>query len=235
MSTIVEVNNMLKAEMLDRHNFRCKHRHNGFDHPACYDYARKDGERIGFLDIESGGSLDADWGFLLTYCIKQLDGPIIEGSITPAEVRKPLMNNGTKDKRLLQKFCKDVWNFDTLVVYYGKDTGGRYQRHDIPFLRTRAAKWGVKGFPMWKQMKIIDLFDIVKAKFKLSKRSMANACRLFGIKSKASPFNMEVWQDALAGHQAALDYIMKHNREDVISTEKLFKKLMSYRGTRGKI
>ena len=235
MSKTIEVNNMLKVEMLDRHNFRCKHRHNGFEHPACYDAAKKCGERIGFLDIESGGSLDADWGFLLTYCIKKLDGPIIKRSITPAEVRKPLMSGGTKDKKLLEKFCKDVWEFDTLVVYYGKDTGGRYQRHDIPFLRTRAAKWGVEGFPTWKQMKIIDLFDIVKAKFKLSKRSMANACRLFGIKAKGSPFNMEVWQDALAGHQAALDYIMKHNIQDIISTEELFKKLMPYRGTRGKL
>jgi uncharacterized protein YprB with RNaseH-like and TPR domain len=226
---------MLKAEILDRNNFRCEHFHNGFQHPACYNAARKCEERIGFLDIESGGSLDADWGFVLTYCIKKLDGPIIKRSIKPAEVRKPLMKGGTKDKRICEDFCKDVWKFDTLVVYYGKDTGGRYQRHDVPFLRTRCAKWGVKGFPTWKQVKIIDLFDIVKAKFKLSKRSMQNACRLFGIKSKGLPFNMEVWQDALAGHQAALTYILKHNIQDVKSTEELYKAVIKYRGTRTKI
>ena len=56
-----EINTMLKAEMLDRFNFRCKHRHDGFKHPKCFAEARKNGERIGFLDIESGGSLDADW------------------------------------------------------------------------------------------------------------------------------------------------------------------------------
>ena len=145
------------------------------------------------------------------------------------------MDGGTKDKELMEQFCKDVWNFDTLVVYYGKDTGGRYQRHDIPFLRTRCAKWGVKGFPEWKQIQIIDLFDLVKKYFKLSKRSMQNACRLFGIKSKGLPFNMEVWQDCLAGHQKALDYVKKHNIQDLESTENLYKAVIKYRGTRTKI
>jgi hypothetical protein len=160
---MLNVNDMLKEELLDRLNFRCVHRHNGMPggHPQCYALERKKGERIGFLDIESGGSLDADWGFVLTYCIKKLDGPILSGRIAPADVRKPLMRGGTKDKRVMEKFCKDVWNFDTLVVYYGKDRGGRYQRHDIPFLRTRAARWGVKGFPEWKQIKVVDLYDII--------------------------------------------------------------------------
>lgn len=231
----LDMNLMLKKEILDRANFRCIHRHDGFIHTACFDKAQDCGERIGFLDIESGGSLDADWGFVLTYCIKELDGPIIKRSITPAEVRAPLMDGGTKDKKLMERFCKDVWNFDTLVVYYGKDTGGRYQRHDIPFLRTRCAKWGVEGFPAWKQIKVIDLFDIVKKYFKLSRRSMQNACRLFNIKSKGLPFNMEVWQDCLAGHQKALDYVIRHNEQDVRSTEDLYKAVIKYRGTRGVI
>lgn len=232
---MLDLNLLKKDQILDLYNFRCVHRHSGITHPKCYAEARGQEERIGFLDIESGGSLDADWGFVLTYCIKALDGPIISGSITPAEVRAPLMTGGTKDKRLMEKFCKDVWNFDTLVVYYGKDTGGRYQRHDIPFLRTRCAKWGVKGFPAWKQIKVIDIFDIVKKYFKLSRRSMQNACRLFGIKSKGLPFDMEIWQDCLSGHKPALEYVMKHNILDVNSTEELYKEVIKYRGTRTKI
>ena len=230
----LNMNTMLKADILDRYNFRCQHRHDGFKHPRCYEKARMKGERIGFLDIESGGSLDADWGFVFTYGIKRLDGDILYGCIKPAEVRAPLMDGGTKDKVLLEKFCKDVKEFDTLVVYYGKDTGFRGQRHDIPFLRTRCAKWGL-DFPEWKQVKIIDLYDIVKKYFKLSRRSMENACRLFGIKSKASPFNQEVWQDALTGYQPALDYILEHNLQDVVATEKLFKKVIRYRETRSVI
>jgi len=235
---MLNVNLMLKKELLDRLNYRCKHRHNGMasGHPTCYFKAREHGERIGFLDIESGGSLDADWGFVLTYCIKVLgEDKIYSSSITPEEVRAPLMAGGTKDKRLLEQFCKDVWNFDTLVVYYGRDGSGKWQRHDIPFLRTRCARWGVKGFPEQKQIQVIDLFDIVSGKFKLSRRSMANACRLFGIKAKGLPFNVEVWQDSLAGHQPAMDYIMKHNIQDVRSTEELYKKIIKYKGNRRKI
>ena len=233
---MLDMNLLLKKEILDRFNFRCQHRHNGFTHSKCYEKARALGERIGFLDIESGGSLDADWGFTISYGILDDATDKVYGSvITPAEVRAPLMKGGTKDKRLLEQFCKDVKHFDTLVVYYGKDTGGRYQRHDIPFLRTRCAKWGVEGFPTWKQIQIIDLFDLVKKYFKLSKRSMQNACRLFGIKAKGLPFNMEVWQDALSGHKPAMDYIYKHNMQDLESTKNLFHAVIKYRGTRGKI
>lgn len=235
----LEINNMLKAELVDRLNYRCVHRHDGMPggHPQCYARARKQYERIGFFDIESGGSLDADWGFDLCYCIKAMDGPITEGVIAPAEVRKSLMNGGgTKDKKLLEKFCKDVWKFDTLVVYYGKDTGGRYQRHDIPFMRTRAAKWGVEGFPTWKQMRVIDVFDIIKKYFKLSRRSMKSGCTLYGIDCKMKhPFVMDVWQDAICGHKAALDYILAHCREDVVSLEKLYKKVIGFKGTRTNI
>ncbi len=228
---MINLNKLKKQEILDRYNFRCKHRHNGMSHSVCYEKARKCGNRIGFLDIESGGSLDADWGFVFCYRIKALDGPIIKGDITSAEIRAPIMGGGTKDKNVVSKFCKDVWNFDTLVVYYGKDRGGRYQRHDIPFLRTRAMRWGVKGFPLWHEIRVIDVFDIVSRKTKLSKRSMANACRLFGIHAKGLPFNVEVWQDALAGHQKALTYIGKHCDQDVVSLEDLYKKIIPYMET----
>lgn len=234
---MLNINLLLKEEILDRFNFHCSHRHSGITHPVCYDKARGKGERIGFFDIESGGSLDADWGFGLCYRIKALDGDVIGSSVTPAEIRKPLMTGeGTKDKGLLERFCKDVWNFDTLVVYYGKDTGGRYQRHDIPFMRTRAAKWGVEGFPKWKQIKVIDVFDIVKKYFKLSRRSMKSAATLYGIDCKMNyPFVMDVWQDAICGHKAALDYIENHCEEDVYTLEKLYKKVICYKETRTKI
>jgi uncharacterized protein YprB with RNaseH-like and TPR domain len=227
---------MLKEEILDRYNFRCVHRHNGLPggHPLCYDKERKKEERIGFLDIESGGSLDAEWGFVICYRIKPLGGDIIGATIRPSEVRASLMAGGTKDKRILEQFCKDVWKFDTLVVYYGKDSGYR-QRHDIPFLRTRCAKWGVEGFPQWRQIKVVDLYDIVRGKFKLAKRRMKDACALFGIESKASPFVTDIWQDALTGWPDAIKYIEKHNIEDVISTEALYKKIIGYKETRTKV
>lgn len=226
------LNKLLKAEILDRFNFRCKHRHNGLTHPSCYEKEKGGGERIGFLDIESGGSLDADWGVVLSYAIKPLDGKIIHAMIKP----KDILNKNVRDKHLLEQFCKDVWKFDTLVVYYGRDAGGRYQRHDIPFLRTRAAKWGVEGFPRWHEMKVVDVYDIIRGKFKLSRRKLIDACRLFGFKNNAQPFNVDIWLDALQGKQYALNYVLfDHNDHDVIALEEVWKRVIQYRETRGRL
>ncbi len=233
---MLDINLMLKDEILDRYNFRCTHRHNGMPggHPNCYAKARDKKERIGFLDIETGIAFDAQWGFVICWRLKELDGEIMGDTIRPAEIRANLRKGATRDKRILESFCKAVWNFDTLIVYYGKDSGIR-QRHDIPFLRTRCAKWGVKGFPEWKQIKVIDAYDIVRGKFKLHRNRMLDACNLLGIKSKGSPFDTDTWLDAYTGHKDAIEYIGKHCDEDVVSTEMLWKAVNQYKGTRTKI
>ena len=66
-----------KSEKKARAVFRCIHRHNGFDHPNCYDTEKGIIEKIGFLDIETS-NLNADFGYVLSYCIKKLDGEIIK-------------------------------------------------------------------------------------------------------------------------------------------------------------
>ena len=208
---------------VDRENFRCIHGHTGLAHRRCYDQAKGVKDRIGFFDIETSDLL-ADWGFVLSYCIKPLDGKVIKRLITPEEV----LNDKTRDKRLIKQFCEDVHDFDTLAVYYGKDTGGRYQRHDIPFMRTRAVKWGL-DFPIQKQISIIDVYDVVKSKFKMKRNSMQHACQLCGIESKATPHDFSIWQRARDGNKTALNLIMKHNVEDVISLELLWKKVYQYK------
>jgi uncharacterized protein YprB with RNaseH-like and TPR domain len=64
------------------------------------------------------------------------------------------------------------------------------------------------------------------------RRRMDDACRLFNIPSKAHPLNPDIWQDALAGNTKALDYILKHNEEDIISLQNLYKKVIKYKETR---
>jgi hypothetical protein len=64
---------------------------------------------------------------------------------------------------------------------------------------------------------------------------MKDACDLFGIESKASPFVTDIWQDALTGWPDAIEYICKHCDEDVIALEKLYKEVIKYKGTRTKV
>lgn len=213
-------NKLLKREMIWLMQHRCRHGATYMEHPSCYFKEQPDDgpvmEKIGFLDIETS-NLNADFGYIFSYCIKELDGPIYEYVIKPGEIRA-----FTFDKNLMKQFYKDVMQFDRLVVYWGKD-----RRHDIPFLRQRAIKWGVP-FPLYREVFVNDLYDIVKAKLKLHRSGLANACEFFDIPCKQHRLDPNRWQKAMAGSQEALDHILKHNEEDCVSTEQLWKLLRDY-------
>jgi uncharacterized protein YprB with RNaseH-like and TPR domain len=218
-------NRLLKREMLWLWTHHCKaHGHTYASHPNCYfkekpyfESAEAPGvERVGFCDIEAT-SLNASFGYMFSYCIKELDGGILEGQISPADIRSYRF-----DYNIMKKLCVDIRKFDRIIVYYGKD-----YRYDIPFIRTRAVLHGL-DFPTYKELIVNDLFDIVKKKLKLHRNRLETACNFFGISCKGHRLDPNVWQKAQAGDQAALDWILEHNREDVISTELLWKKLHEY-------
>lgn len=229
-----ELSTMTKKELIKafgdhqkRLSFRCIHGHTGYSHRNCYDQAKGVKNKIGFFDIETSDLL-ADWGLLLSYCIKHEGGGIIKRCITPEEVT----NSKVRDRRLVEMFAEDVKLFDTLVVFYGKDTGGRYQRHDIPFMRTRFEHWRNTGFPKQSEISIVDIYDTCKSKFKLKRNSMQHVCNFLGITNKTTPHDFGIWQKARDGNAAALRAILKHNVGDVITTEELYKRVYHYRKVR---
>ena len=168
-------------------------------------------EKIGFFDLEST-NLVASYGLMMSYCIKELNGPLIKNCITTKEMRSPI-----KDKRLLNDMCKDMLKFDRIITYYG--TG-----FDIKFSRARALLWDL-DFPLYKSVKHTDAYYIVKHKIKLHSHKLEAVCDFFGIPAKDHKLNPVVWADAMVGTKSALDYVLVHNVEDVICLEALYKKL----------
>ena len=77
--------NYTKAEIVKMSLRKCKHGHTGLSHPSCYLKETGTEEKWGFLDIESS-NLKANFGIVLTYCIKHKDG-IIKRSVTPKDLR----------------------------------------------------------------------------------------------------------------------------------------------------
>lgn len=181
---------------------------------------KKKQERIGFADIEAS-NLDADFGIAYTYCIKELDGKILKRKIELDDLHK-----GLYDKNLIQHFIDDCENFDRLIFHYGTN-----RRFDIPFLRTRAVKWGL-NFPEYKFMNISDTYPILRNNFKLHSNRLAAACDFFGIPSKGHKLNTDIWLKMITGNKKmmkdAINYILIHNVEDVISLESLWKKIYKY-------
>lgn len=215
---------LLKKHFIYIHTHTCKHYHTYAEHPQCYFDEKpyqKDGnapgvERVGFLDIEAT-NLHATFGYTFSYCIKELDGEIYEYLLSPREIRKCIF-----DRKLIEQLCVDLRRFDRVVVYWGKD-----RRYDVPFLRTRAVYHG-SDFPKYKELVVNDLFDIVKAKLRLHRNRLETACEFFDIPSKTHRLSPTIWQKAMAGDKKSLAWILDHNREDVISTEQLWKKLQIY-------
>ena len=176
---------------------------------------------MGYLDIESTG-LNANWDYVISYGILSDNGKIYGRVLTRNEVRNPKII----DKELMKEFAKDIQDFDRVVVYWGRD-----RRHDIPFLRTRCLKWKAH-FPLYKDILVTDLYDLVKNKLKLHRNRMQNACEFLGIPSKKHPMNPDQWQAAKLGEAKSLKYIWEHNKEDILSTRELYKVMEPFSSSR---
>jgi uncharacterized protein YprB with RNaseH-like and TPR domain len=219
----IDPNRLTKEQILFLWNHRCRtHSQRFLAHPECFyrEYPEGAGllkpEKIGFLDIEAT-SLNASFGYMICYCIQPYRGKMISRSIVPQDIL-----SFNFDKNLIVQFVLDIQGFDRLVGYYSKD-----YRYDIPFLRTRALKWGV-SFPAYKEFMFSDCYDLVKKKLKLHRSRLENACDLLEIPSKGHRLNPSIWMKSQAGDQASLDYILKHCKEDVISLRAVWTKLWEF-------
>src|SRR5438552_1164615 len=73
-----------RQELISRARFRCEHRHDGLTHHACFE-KQNPSERIGFFDIEAT-SLNASFGFMLSYCIKRARGEVLKRTVSRSDI-----------------------------------------------------------------------------------------------------------------------------------------------------
>jgi len=218
-----------KNDILKLAKMTCKeHSHSYLAHPRCAfkdkilietkDNKLEIKEKIGFLDIETlSFDYKADMGILLTYCIKDLDGSLIENCITPSECQL----KEDQDKRIMKDLVKDLKNGYTRLI-------GHFSTFfDLPFLRSRAVYYNL-DFPIYKEIYHTDTFFILKSKFALKSKSLENACKFFNIPCKEHKFQFNIWYNAAKGNIENLNHVLLHNAEDVMSTELLWKRINNY-------
>jgi uncharacterized protein YprB with RNaseH-like and TPR domain len=175
-------------------------------------------ERVGFLDIETS-NLVADFGIILSYCIKPLGHgkKIDEARITKKDIRE-----GREDGRVVEKLLRDLTKYDRVVTYYGT-------RFDIPYVRTRAMVNGVGHlFPSHGVLAHTDLYYVVRSRFKLSSNRLENANRVLLGKTQKTRVDSKYWRGGVRGDRASLEYILDHNRKDVLDLEKLYLHIKRY-------
>lgn len=215
------IKRMKKDEIIWLAEHYCKHGMPYLEHYNCFLAEKpKDSpftEKVGVFDIETTG-FQADYDFMLSYAIMDLDTKeVIANIIKPEEIKSLKF-----DKRLVTDLVKDLQKFDRIIVYNGAD-----YRFDIPFARTRALRWGL-DFPLYKDIYVNDVYLMVKAKLKMSRKRLANVCDLLEIPAKEHPGKPNIWMKAGVGDKKSLDYILVHNIEDVVSLRELYLKLRDF-------
>ncbi|MCJ7572336.1 MAG: ribonuclease H-like domain-containing protein [Candidatus Thermoplasmatota archaeon] len=208
--------NMKKTEMQIYLTGSCKHRMPYIQHPKCYEKEIGDNPKIGILDIETTWGFNADYGFMLCYVLKEYRKKQIYSNL----INKKDIASFKYDERIIKSLVDDLKNFDVVVTYNGS-------RFDLPYSRTRALKYKY-DFPKYGFIKHIDLFYIVKYKFKFRPNSLENVCEFFGIKGK-NHVHREIWLKASQGDKKSLNYVYEHCIKDVSDcTEKLYTKIIDY-------
>ena len=210
---------MKKGEIVWLHNHYCKHGHNYLEHYTCYEKDHPDKiEKVGFLDIEAT-NLEANFGFMLTYCIKDGNSnQILSGTINQEDIKKYPVDK--PDKGLVEKCVTDMLKFDRIVAHYGR-------KFDLPFIRTRALIDGVK-FPPYKSLAFDDTWRWAKDKLKLNSNRLETVCQTIFGETNKTHIEYKYWVGGSRGDKKSLNYILDHNKKDVIDLERVWRALRDY-------
>jgi len=219
--TLVPVSKLTKRELVEINNWTCPHAHSGLSHYTCWLKYGGEKTRVGFFDIETS-NLAADYGILLSYCIKEEGKNRFYGrALEDGEVSTQL------DEGLIKECIAELKRFDTLITFYGT-------KFDLPFIRSRALFYDI-DFPTFDMIKHIDCYYIAKFKLRIHSNRLESVCDLLGIKGKTH-IKPIYWIKGLQGSEIALKEIWKHNKPDTITLEKAYNRLKDFtKGTKKSI
>lgn len=159
------------------------------------------------MDIEAT-DLAADRGVVLCMCYESSDEPGVVHTLRNDEVARKSWKAGRRgdDKEIVKKANALLRSHDVIVAHNGT-------RYDLPFLRTRAVKWGLEPL---KEHKIVDPLSIAWRKFRLQRNSLGSISSLLELSDRKTPLDLAVWADAmLNGSKKAMDLIVEHCVADV--------------------
>lgn len=174
-------------------------------------------KRVGHLDIESS-QLNASFGFIISWAIKE-DGKttIISDRLTEKDF--DVKDKLDTDKRVVMSLVDALSKFDVITTYYG-------EYFDIPFIRSRCLKHGQK-FLEYGSINHVDVWKIAKRNLKLHSHRLEAVAEHMSVNSKTK-LRPSTWARATMGDMKAINEVYVHNREDVITLEKVFHLLKPY-------
>ncbi len=123
------------------------------------------------------------------------------------------------DKKLLEKFIKEMDKADEIITHNGK-------RFDTPWIRTRAV---FHGLDMRHTYNEIDTFKMCKKYLNLPSNSLKEVCKYYGLEAKKDAGGMETWANVIfKKDRGALDHLLYYGDGDITSLKAVFYKLRPY-------
>jgi len=147
-------------------------------------------------------------GYVLSWSAKWLSEPDIVYSDT-------LMAHGNKVKnegKLLKGLHALMDEADVIVTYNGN-------KFDTPVVNTAFIK---AGMPPPSPSKSVDLYQVVRSKFRFTSNKLDYVCQQLGLGGKMEHEGFELWLLCMKGDRDAWDRMRRYNEQDVILTEALY-------------
>lgn len=195
-------------------------------------YLKKDIEKIGFVDVETGGhGFDANQSHLITWVItiwdlKRNNKKIIYDYITKKEIddtdklltkKERLRVLQPYDRRLLEGLVSEMKKCDMIVGHYS-------DYFDVPLVRTRCIMLRIPFIKHEDHIRFGDTWKRARFGMKFIRNSLDQVGRSFNLPVTKTNFDRWIWDQATYhGKQWALDKIIDHNKKDVEITRQVWK------------
>lgn len=164
------------------------------------------------LDIEAS-NLAADFGIVLTFGSKFVGKGKVEVLNILDFPGKDLI---AKEKNLLKAISERMLSADVWLYHFGC-------YYDLPFINTRLLYHKLPLLPA--NFAAIDTWKVARNRLKLRNNRLITISEFLGTEDEKNAIKPEQWIRALGGHRPSMDYIVDHNRRDVLVLEEAYTRL----------
>lgn len=184
------------------------------------------GPRIMLLDIETTPEISFNWGrwkqyisqeqviehpYILTWAVRWLDtGETISRKLT--DYNESFLENIKDDRALV----RDLWSLleqaDIVVAHNG-------DKFDIPWVRARAIKYGLKPL---NSKKFVDTLKVAKSLVRLPSNSLDSITKYYNLRPKLGNAGFPLWRACMRGDPQAFLDMETYNRGDLDALEDVY-------------
>jgi len=150
-------------------------------------------------------------GYILSWSAKWLDEPDTIYSDTLLAYGNKVKNEG----KLVKGLHKLMEEADIIITYNGN-------KFDTPTVNTAFLR---AGLAPPAPSKSIDLYRVVRGKFKFTSNKLDYVCKQLGLGGKLDHEGFELWLLCMKGDKDAWERMRRYNEQDVLLTEALYMKL----------